>query len=100
MSFKVMDIKHAEVLARQQVLALWPDLAGVEPSIAPRTHHRPAPAALTALGVGQAGEAPEGEEYTFTFKGSVRTPEGYTLPQVARVTVNMLRGVVKVSGSR
>jgi hypothetical protein len=39
-------------------------------------------------------------EYTFTFAGQVRTPEGYTMPRVARVTVDTNRRVIKATTSK
>jgi hypothetical protein len=94
MSDKPMDLHHAEMLARQKAYTLWPELVGVAPTVAPRQRflppngHSPAPGAARA----QPGE---GEEFVFTFRGQIRTPEGHLLPRIAHVVINTQRGVVK-----
>src|SRR5262245_48832705 len=89
----------AREVARALVARLWPELAGVEPIVAPRERHTPAAEDLRRLGEAAPAapigrEVPNGE-YTFTFAGQVRTPEGYTMPRVARVTVDANQQVVK-----
>jgi hypothetical protein len=54
--------------------------------------------------IGAAGAVPVksngATEYTFTFAGQTRTPEGYLMPRVARVTVDAQRRVVKAIASK
>src|SRR5262245_36695276 len=84
----------AREVARALVARTWPELAGVEPTVAPRVRHTPGSEDLRQLGA-----APNGE-YTFTFAGQVRTSEGYTMPRVARVTVDANQHVVKATTSK
>lgn len=89
----------AREVARALVARLWPELAGVEPTVAPRRRHAPDAADLRRLGAATPGALPNGE-YTFTFAGQVRTPDGYTMPRVARVTVDANQQVVKATTSK
>jgi hypothetical protein len=82
------------VVARQ-----WPELADVEPTVAPREQHAPAADDMRRLGT-DVPVAPSRGEYTFTFSSQVRTPEGYTMPRIARVTVDTHRRVVKATTSK
>jgi hypothetical protein len=98
-------VAAAREVARSLVARLWPELAGVEPTVAPRGHYAPGAEDLRRLGeaasgVPYAGAAPPNGEYTFTFAGQVRTPEGYILPRVARVTVDANQQVVKATTSK
>lgn len=95
-----MDIKTAEGLARQRVRLLWPDLAGVEPTVAPRSDEAVSPELARRLGLEPRQTPRDGEEYTFTFAGERPSPDGQAAPVVARVVVNMRRGVVKTSISK
>src|SRR5258708_752780 len=80
--------------ARALVARQWPELADVEPTVAPRG--RPAPGADDTRRLSAAtATAPPNDEYTFTFTAQVRTPEGYIMPRVARVTVDAQQRVVK-----
>lgn len=87
----MMSLREAETLARRQAVALWPDFSSVVPTVAPRQRQE---AVVQPLAVAPA------EEYVFTFMGEDQTAEGYRLPRVARVTVNMRDGVIKTSASR
>jgi hypothetical protein len=89
----------AREVARALVARLWPELAGIEPTVAPRGRHAPGAEDLRRLGAAAPGAPPNGE-YTFTFAGQVRTPEGYTMPRVARVTVDANQQVVKATTSK
>jgi hypothetical protein len=94
----------AREVARALVARQWPELAGVEPTVTPRGHYTPSAEELQRLGTaapaaGSNGGVSNGE-YTFTFAGQVRTPEGYTMPRVARVTVDAHRRVVKATTSK
>lgn len=97
-----MDIQAAETLARQKVVALWPELAGVTPVVAPRQRFVPSPELLARLNLAQEPRCPaaDGDEYTFTFAAELSTPEGQSFPKVARVTVNTRSGVVKACVSK
>src|SRR5262249_40582386 len=88
----------AREVARAVVARQWPELANIEPTVTPREHHTPADEDMRRLGA-VAPTPPKGE-YTFTFTGQMRTPEGYTLPRVARVTVDAQRRVVKTTTSK
>jgi hypothetical protein len=96
------------IAAREVAVAVvaqrWPELAGVEPTMTPRHHHVPTQAELGRLGAAVAGPAPapapESDEYTFTFAGQARTPDGYIMPRIARVTVDSQRRVVKATTSK
>jgi hypothetical protein len=89
-------------IARAEVARHWPDLAEIEPTVAQRQRYVPDAAELGRLGA--AGPAPAmapgPAEYTFTFTGNARTPEGYLIPRVARVTVDAQRRVVKTIVSK
>ena len=89
----------AREVASALVARLWPELAGVEPTVAPRERHTPGAEDLSRLGAATPGVPPNGE-YTFTFAGQVRTSEGYTMPRVARVTVDANQHVVKATTSK
>jgi hypothetical protein len=78
---------------------MWPELASVEPTVAPRGRHAPGAEDLRRLGAATPRAQPNGE-YTFTFAGQVRTSEGYTMPRVARVTVDANQHVVKATTSK
>jgi hypothetical protein len=89
----------AQEVARALVARLWPELAGIEPTVAPRERCTPGAEDLRRLGAPAPGALPNGE-YTFTFAGQVRTSEGYTMPRVARVTVDANQQVVKATTSK
>ena len=92
----------ARAIAQAEVARHWPELADIEPTVAPRKRYVPDAAELGRLGA--AGAAPvaalAAAEYTFTFAGQARTPEGYLMPRVARVTVDAQRRVVKAIASK
>jgi hypothetical protein len=92
----------ARAIAQAEVARRWPELADIEPTVAPRQRYVPDAAELSRLGA--TGPAPamahSAAEYTFTFAGQARTPEGYLMPRVARVTVDVQRRVVKVIASK
>jgi hypothetical protein len=94
MSDKPIDIRHAEMLACQRAYTLWPELVGVRPSMTPRRR------SLPAAGESVAAAGVEPEEFVFTFRTQLRTPDGHTLPRIARVTVNAREGVVKETISK
>ena len=89
----------AREVASALVARLWPELAGVEPTVAPRERRTPGAEDLRRLGAAAPGAPPNGE-YTFTFAGQVRTSEGYIMPRVARVTVDANQQVVKATTSK
>jgi hypothetical protein len=89
----------AREVARAVVARQWPELANVEPTVAPRQRHTPGADDMRRLGA-SASTAPPSGEYTFTFTGQMRTPEGYTMPRVARVTVDTQQRVVKATTSK
>lgn len=96
-----MDLKRAEQLARQRVLALWPELADAELRVAPRCRSVPAPGELSRLALdGGSPGSVDPEEMTFTFRGELRAPDGERLPRVARVTVRAGVGVVRATLTR
>ena len=92
----------ARAIARAEVARHWPDLADIEPTVAQRQRYVPDAAELGRLGAAgpQLATAPGLAEYTFTFAGQARTPEGYLMPCVARVTVDAQRRVVKAIASK
>ena len=92
----------ARAIAQAEVARRWPELADVEPTVAPRQNCLPEVAELSRLGaVGPApSAAPGGGGYTFTFAGHIHTSDGYVMPRVARVTVDAQRRVVKVIASK
>ncbi|MFL5800818.1 MAG: hypothetical protein ACJ8CR_03675 [Roseiflexaceae bacterium] len=89
----------AREVARAVVARQWPELADVEPTVAPRGRHTPGADDMLRLGTA-ASTAPPSGEYTFTFTGQVSTPEGYIMPRVARVTVDRQQRVVKATTSK
>jgi hypothetical protein len=92
----------ARAIAQAEVARQWPELADIEPTVAPRQCYVPDAAELGRLGAaGPAKAAARGAaEYTFTFAGQARTPEGYLMPRVARITVDAQRRVVKAITSK
>lgn len=91
----------ARDVARAEVARRWPELAGVEPTVAPRARAVPSAAELERAGViGLAPAASASAEYTFTFTGHTHTPEGYTMPRIARITIDSQRRVVKATTSK
>ena len=92
----------ARAIAQAEVARHWPELADIEPTVAPRQRCVPDSAELVRLGASDAAAAtPNGvAEYTFTFAGQARTPEGYLMPRVARITVDAQRRVVKAIASK
>ena len=98
-------VAAAREVARALVEQQWPELAGVEPTMALRGRRAPSADDLRRMGTppgafGSAAAPAQTLEYTFTFAGQVRTPEGYTMPRVARVTVDANRRVVKATTSK
>ena len=95
-------VAAACAIARAEVARRWPELANIEPTVAPRQRCLPDAAELIRLGAaGVAPAAPAAAgEYTFTFSGQIRTPEGYLMPRVARVVVDAQRRVVKAVASK
>src|SRR5689334_11287580 len=91
----------ARAIAQAEVARHWPELADIEPTVAPRKRCMPDAAELSRLGAASPAAAPAqgAAEYTFTFAGQARTPEGYLMPRIARVTVDAQRRVIKVSAS-
>ena len=92
----------ARAIAQAEVARHWPELADIEPTVAPRQRYVPDAAELGRLGTAGAASAttPAAVEYTFTFAGQARTPEGYLMPCVARVTVDAQRRVIKAIASK
>jgi hypothetical protein len=92
----------AREVAQAEVARRWPDLAGIEPTVTPRRRCVPEAAELGRLGAANPAPDPTATtgEYTFTFAGQTRTPDGYTMPRVARVTVDSRRRVVKATASK
>ncbi len=92
----------ARAIAQAEVARHWPELADIEPTVAPRQRYVPDAAELSRLGAaGPApAAAPAANEYTFTFAGQARTPEGFLMPRIARVTVDAQRRVVKAIASK
>jgi len=92
----------ARAIAQAEVARHWPELADIEPTVAPRQRCVPDSAELVRLGAADttASAAHSATEYTFTFAGQARTPEGYLMPRVARVTVDAQRRVVKAIASK
>ena len=92
----------ARAIAQAEVARRWPELADIEPTVAPRRCYVPDTAELSRLGA--TGPVPamahNTAEYTFTFAGQTRTPDGYVMPRIARVTVDSHRRVVKTTASK
>ena len=98
---KTDPMAAAREVARSVVARQWPELAEVEPTVTPRRRHLPSEEELGRIGAAAGPAAPpQVDEYTFTFAGQVRTAEGYTMPRVARVTVDSRRRVVKATTSK
>jgi hypothetical protein len=92
----------ARAIARAEVARHWPELADIEPTVAPRQRYLPDAAELSRLGAAgpTPAAAPAVAEYTFTFAGQARTPEGFLMPRIARVTVDAQRRVIKAVASK
>ena len=93
------SIAAAREVARAEVARRWPDLAAIEPTMAPRPQCMPAPIELERLGAAPEPR-PDAGEYTFTFASHAHTPDGYVMPRIARVTVDSHRRVVKATTSK
>lgn len=97
-------VATAREIARAEVARRWPELAEIEPTVTLRARYLPAPAELERVGAAVPLPlplaTPAGAEYTFTFAGHTHTPDGYTLPRIARVTVDAQRRVVKATTSK
>ncbi|HEX5691964.1 MAG TPA: hypothetical protein VFX76_18245 [Roseiflexaceae bacterium] len=98
-------LSAAREVARALVAQQWPELAEIEPTVAPRARRAPTADDLRRMGTPagaftSASASTATAEYTFTFAGQIRTPEGYTMPRVARVTVDSNRRVVKATTSK
>jgi hypothetical protein len=95
------DLSEARAVAREVVRKHWPELANVEPVVSERAHDAPHPSDIKRLGVQtSAARRSPATEYTFTFATEVRTPEGFIMPRVARITVDSQRRVVKTVMSK
>ena len=90
----------ARAIAQAEVARHWPELADIEPTVAPRQRYVPDAAELGRMGAVGPAPVSNAAEYTFTFAGQARTPEGYLMPRVARVTVDAQRRVVKAIASK
>ena len=108
----------ARAIAQAEVARHWPELADIEPTVAQRQRYLPDAAELGRLGAAgtvpatpaairsswtstmSGATAPGAAEYTFTFAGQARTPEGHLMPRVARVTVDAQRRVIKAIASK
>ena len=95
-------VAAARAIARAEVARHWPELADIEPTVAPRQRYLPDAAELSRLGAASPAPAAATSvaEYTFTFAGQARTPEGFLMPRIARVTVDAQRRVVKAIASK
>jgi hypothetical protein len=93
-------VAAAREVARALVERQWPELAGVEPTMAPRGRQTLSSDDLRRLGTTAASAPTPNIEYTFTFAGQVRTTDGYTMPRIARVTVDANRRIVKATTSK
>jgi hypothetical protein len=93
-------VAAAREVARALVARQWPELAGIEPTVAPRGRQAPSSEDMRRLGATAPAPAAANTEYTFTFAGQMRTPEGYIMPRIARVTVDAKQRVVKATTSK
>ena len=89
-------------VAARYVAARWPELTTVTPVVTTRADHAPSAALLARLGLdrGELAERGGPAEYTFTFAGTHRCPDGAAAPLVATVTVDAQRRIVKSSVTR
>lgn len=80
----------------------WPDLADVEPHVVQRVHFQPDPALLAELGLDPdtLPAVPKDDCYIFTFSGTMHTPEGFSVPRVASVTVDAQQRVLRSTVSK
>jgi hypothetical protein len=97
---EIDPLAAAREVARAVVARQWPELADGEPTVAPRRRHAPGADDLRRLGADAPRLPGAPAEYTFTFAGQVRTSEGYTMPRIARVTVDAQQRVVKATTSK
>jgi hypothetical protein len=102
---QIDPVAAAREVAQALVARQWPELASIEPTMAPRGRRSPSADDLRRIGApngafGKAAAPAPADEYTFTFAGQIRTPEGYTMPRVARVTVDARQRVVKATTSK
>jgi hypothetical protein len=89
-------------VATRFVAARWPELAAVTPVVTGRSEQAPSAALLARLGLDRSELAGRGgpAEYTFTFAGTHKCPDGADAPLVATVTVDAQRRIVKSSVTR
>lgn len=98
-----IDATMAEAMetARGVVRERWPEFAGVAPNVSRRATHTLHSADASRLGIAGSAVRPDGTtQYTFTFAREEHTPEGYTIPHVARITVDANQQVVKAVVSK
>jgi len=91
----------AREVAQQVVRERFPELDGVEPQVSLRTPSTWSPGEAHQLGVDDVlAQTPPTIEYIFTFARELRTPEGYCMPHIARVTVDTKQRVIKAIHSK
>lgn len=94
--YEAKMLTEARKIATDVVKRQFPEFANVEPLVSERRQRATIPPELRRLGVqSSAVRVAPITEYTFTFATEIRTPDGYTMPRVARVTVDSNRRVLK-----
>jgi hypothetical protein len=94
-------VAAARRLAATYIAARLPELAGVAPTLTKRQAAPPSPELLARLGLDRSElGAHVGTQYTFTFTGACKGPDGGATPVVAAVTVDDRQQIVKTSVSR
>lgn len=97
------SIAAAREVARHFVVARWPQLAGVEPTVSTREMPPISRDLLARVGLDNGNtmlRTANGTEYTFTFAGEASTRDGMVAPLIAAVTVNAQRRIVRTSVSK
>jgi len=93
----VADIEDRHLSsAKRLVREKFPEMAGVEPSVARRRSHSKG----LKQGSGQSGGSDGPAHYVLTFEKDVSLPGGGSLKRLVRVTVDRSGEVVKLTSSK
>lgn len=87
-------LSAARETARRVVREQFPDLSGVEPQIAEHTSTPLHPG--DALRLGTLPRTNATTAYTFIFTRELHTADGFSIPRIARVTIDSQQHVLKV----
>ena len=94
------SIAAARAVASQVVREQFPEFVGVEPQLAERMNTPLHHADAQRLGTNGILQVATATEYTFIFSRELRTADGFSIPRIARITVDTHQHVVKAVMSK